>query len=75
VESISDAGMHESFGTTQPVGMPGGKTGEKRECCGAGVEGWKPGGSGRVCFLLSARGYARGWGRLAWNSMGVPSGS
>jgi len=35
VESISNAGMHESPGTVQPTGMPGGKTEEKRELCGA----------------------------------------
>ena len=52
VESISNAGMHESFGTVKPTGM----SGETRERCRASVKELEARRQKSVCFPLVSPG-------------------
>jgi len=69
VESVSDAGMRDSFGIVQLSGKPGEKPGEKRKRGKASVRELEAGGSGRVCFPLVSPGVMMGEGKTG--SLGV----
>ena len=56
VESISNAGMHESFGTLQSAGMPG------EERCRASVKELEARGRWESLFSLASPGVTKGKG-------------